>query len=432
VQSAGLQEAFFSSTSVRQDQDVLLKLLQSCKQLHADVAQHCAGQMTAVLRSQFVEHTAAFACWLKRHARILQALEVQLPGKSDDDDSEAHAALEAAVQALAGAMFDQQQHLQGLQRFTLKSNFWAPEILLQLPISLKMLDLSGTSAIEAQMAYALAPIDRLQQLTDLRIGRVHPSQLSTVKLPPLLQHLDMTVELDSQPKALANLAGWLRRHGRDVRSLGLSSFSAFRMLGPDHQEMELELWEEAIKLVAKGLITAGAPPPPAAAAGYQLQASALTTNTRRHMTATAQLSTGAAACSSSLNMQMLHCCPSEGHSTVVPLPALLLQQLPAATLTQLVCGVEFNKPEHLASLCRLTALRSLELLPQLSVCVGNIQPSNHSRDMLSPMSALQQLTALKFDYVSAQQLAHLQLPQLQRLIVCIRRHARGRLEEEEE
>uniref|UniRef100_A0A383VDM1 Uncharacterized protein n=1 Tax=Tetradesmus obliquus TaxID=3088 RepID=A0A383VDM1_TETOB len=95
-------------------------------------------------------------------------------------------------------MCEQQWHMQGLQRFTLKSSIWAAGILLQLPDSLKVLDLSGTNAAAAALRVrALAPIARLQQLTELRLGPVLVCQLLAAQLPPLLQQLDVTVELDS-------------------------------------------------------------------------------------------------------------------------------------------------------------------------------------------------------------------------------------------
>jgi hypothetical protein len=96
VQCAELQAALMGSTSVGQHQDVLLKLLQSCKQLHADVAQHCAGQLTAVLRAQRVEHAAVFASWLTRPAGLLQELEIQL------SDKLSFTCVEPAIEALVG------------------------------------------------------------------------------------------------------------------------------------------------------------------------------------------------------------------------------------------------------------------------------------------------------------------------------------------
>lgn len=195
LQCAELQAALLSNASVSQDQDVLLKLLQSCKELQAEAARHCAGSMKAVLRAHRGEYADALASWLQRHARLLQRLELQLMKTDPMYDGWS---IESAVDALAGAMSEQQWHMQGLQRFTLKSSIWAAGILLQLPDSLKVLNLSGTNAAAAALRVrALAPIARLQQLMELRLGPVLVCQLLAAQLPPLLQQLDVTVELDS-------------------------------------------------------------------------------------------------------------------------------------------------------------------------------------------------------------------------------------------
>lgn len=74
---------------------------------------------------------------------------------------------------------------------------------------------------EPEYQHVLSPITRIQQLTELRVGIVRPSHLLAVQLPPLLQQLDVTVELAGKHTALLELAGWLRQHGRIVRHLGL-------------------------------------------------------------------------------------------------------------------------------------------------------------------------------------------------------------------
>jgi hypothetical protein len=169
LRSAELQAAFLGSKYVGKDQEVLLKLLLSCKGLHAEVARHCAGELTAVLHPQELQH-AAFAKWLQRHTGLLQGIELTLCSSDG-------LCLPEVARTLAGALSKQQQHLQGLQRFTLNSTFRAvggSEILLQLPASLKMLDLSGHYADRDRNLQALA---RLQQLTELHLGSVQPCQL---------------------------------------------------------------------------------------------------------------------------------------------------------------------------------------------------------------------------------------------------------------
>lgn len=143
VQCGELQAALLSNTNVSHSQDVLLKLLLSCKDLRAQVARHSAGQMTAVLRTQRAEHAVAFVSWLQRHAGLLQGLKLQLPAKLAVDSG-----LEPAVKALAGAMIEHQQHMQALQCFTLKSGVWAAGILQHVPTSLTRLDLDLLAAVK--------------------------------------------------------------------------------------------------------------------------------------------------------------------------------------------------------------------------------------------------------------------------------------------
>uniref|UniRef100_A0A383VT61 F-box domain-containing protein n=1 Tax=Tetradesmus obliquus TaxID=3088 RepID=A0A383VT61_TETOB len=169
-----------------------------------------------------------------------------------------------------------------------------------------------------------------------------------------------------------------------------------------------------MEAIAEGV--KAAPPPQRAAAAAapdkagQPTASSTAKAATPHIVSTAPYS--------SWKMQALRCHPLGGVFRAVPLPGVLLKQLPAATLTRLVCSLEFKHPKHLAALCGLTALRSLEVLPQLEDGADLADCSSHA---LRPMSALQQLMVLKLDCVKACQLAHLQLPQLQRLVVCISR-----------
>uniref|UniRef100_A0A383WQG5 Uncharacterized protein n=1 Tax=Tetradesmus obliquus TaxID=3088 RepID=A0A383WQG5_TETOB len=415
-----VQAALLSHELVRQDQDVLLKLLQSCKELHPEVAHQCAGQMTAVLRPHRAEHAVAFATWLQRHAGLLQVLKLQLPGKRAEDVN-----AKQAVYALVGAMFEQQKQLQGLQRFYLTSSYWAAGILLQLPTSLKVLDLTGMDAASYKRVLALAPITRLQQLTEQRIGRVRPYQLASMKLPPLLHQLDVRVELGLQHSALLGLADWLRLHGRKVRYLRLDGLGVDAKLAANI-DSEIILWGTAMEAVAQGLKSAEEQLAVLASASP----SKPTANQTAKATA-ARLHNTDAAPQSSWKMQALDChliCASRQ----IPLPGLLLRQLPAASLMRLVCGLDFHTPEHLAALCSLTALRYLVVQPQQSVNAGPRGLLGCSSNVLGPMSSLQQLTVLKLGYVSVQQLAHLKLPQLQRLVAYARRAACGHTAEQQQ
>uniref|UniRef100_A0A383W6Q0 Uncharacterized protein n=1 Tax=Tetradesmus obliquus TaxID=3088 RepID=A0A383W6Q0_TETOB len=175
----------------------------------------------------------------------------------------------------------------------------------------------------------------------------------------------------------------------------------------------------------EALKAAAAPPAAAAAAPAAATAEMAGPHTARTATAAAPHSAGAAPPSScKLQLQLLGCSwrakyPEE-HPSALPLPSCFLQHLPAATLTQLVCAMDFSAPHHLAALCSLTALRSWEVLPQQR---GGPVLTHCSSTVLRPMSALQQLTALKFDRVRSGQFVHLQLLQLQRLVVDIKRAA---------
>jgi hypothetical protein len=128
-------------------------------------------------------------------------------------------------------------------------------------------------------------------------------------------------------------------------------------------------------------------------------------------------STNAAPCQDAWQLQSLRFCPSPG-CLVLPLTGVFLQQLPAATLTELVCKLDFKQPENLLAVCRSTALRSLCVLPALLDAGGEMRSNADYASMelvrlrggstcLSPMSALQQLTELKLPYVTHQQLVHL-------------------------
>uniref|UniRef100_A0A383W2D8 Uncharacterized protein n=1 Tax=Tetradesmus obliquus TaxID=3088 RepID=A0A383W2D8_TETOB len=279
-----------------------------------------------------------------------------------------------------------------------------------------MLDLSSPPAQRYETT-ALQPIARLQQLTELRLGRVRPSQLLAVQLPNRLQQLDVTVDVEWDPQALLGLADWLRQYGCVVRYLRLLDVKNKTPSWPAHEGFETQMWFDAMVAVADALESAEAP---LAAVTATHEAGGGTANSAAEGTLAVQHAAGAASCNS-WRMQTLCCHPGSGPHCAIGLPGLLFQQLPAATLTQLVCGLHFHEPQHLAALCGLTALRSLRLLPVLFDVV------ECSSSVLSPMSALRQLTALHVERVSVQQLAQLQLPQLRRLDVSIRSKGRAAL-----
>jgi hypothetical protein len=99
-----LQAALLGHSSVCQDPQVLLALLQSCKQLQAEAAAQCAGQLAvrAVLHRRPAVVAPSFAAWLQRHAGLLRELHVELRCLGSDGS--------AVLQCLQ----EQEQQLQAL------------------------------------------------------------------------------------------------------------------------------------------------------------------------------------------------------------------------------------------------------------------------------------------------------------------------------
>lgn len=108
-----MQAALLQHPAVTQNQQVVLALLQACKQLQVAVTERCSGQVPAVLRAQNLQQVLIFAQhWLPKHGSLLGQLEVQL-GDSSSCSWWWHTDKwrSAAVEALALAL-EQQQHLQ--------------------------------------------------------------------------------------------------------------------------------------------------------------------------------------------------------------------------------------------------------------------------------------------------------------------------------
>jgi hypothetical protein len=104
-----------------------------------------------------------------------------------------------------------------------------------------------------------------------------------------------------------------------------------------------------------------------------------------------------------------------------------LGSLPASSLTELQCSVDFGCERLVAALSSLTALNSLRIAyPTMTVKDDNsLTACSSLMDLpdsaFAPLSALLQLTQLQLGHVRAQQLAHLQLPQLQQLRAIVAR-----------
>jgi hypothetical protein len=96
------------------------------------------------------------------------------------------------------------------------------QILKHLPAArLRSLEITGSWG--AQADDILAPIARLQLLTELRIKEVMPpSQLLALQLPPQLQHLDVCFDLNHNTQQLQHFATWFGQHGAVARRIAFS------------------------------------------------------------------------------------------------------------------------------------------------------------------------------------------------------------------
>jgi hypothetical protein len=249
------------------DHKLLLTLMQASKQLQAEAAAEGAGQLavTVGLYEQQSPSAQGFAAWLEHHAGLLRELHVELRCLGSDGS--------AVLQCLQ----KQEQQLQALQCLELVSHSnwfasnlqdgWADPLLPHLPVGLRRLQLTGSRVIVQEDAvaalsrlqqltqltigwpytstatvklqhmpaglqsldltcsrewgflgqHALAPLSRLQQLTELRLGQVQSEQLG--QLPPALQQLDLTLLANKQGHRKA--ASWYQLHAHIVRRLVL-------------------------------------------------------------------------------------------------------------------------------------------------------------------------------------------------------------------
>jgi hypothetical protein len=243
---------------VLRDQQVVAKLLQTSKQLQDAAASVWAGQQHIELHTDQVQKAASFVQWLRKHARLLQSLDLQLVS-SIRHGGTMHwdATAEALAAALQGAADEDEDALQALQNVSLTGDAAGASVLQALAAaqltqltaelhttqycrpdapairalsaltSLRSLDLrilpldirhlctkSGQfkrTLPAIPEGNALAPLAGLQQLTRLQVGPVYPGQLQ--KLPPQLQQLHVTVSLGYRPQHLLQLAAWFRQYG---------------------------------------------------------------------------------------------------------------------------------------------------------------------------------------------------------------------------
>jgi hypothetical protein len=453
LESPQLIAALLGHHSICQDPQVLLVLLQASKQLQAGAALQCAGQLAveAVLPERPAAVTQGFVAWLQRNAGLLRELHVELRCLGSDSSAVLQCLQEQQqqLQALQGLAVDNRRssHANGLQ------DGWANSVLPHLPVGLRRLQLTGPHWFGLAMQQdelaafsrlqqltqltvnfrpfselqlvphlrslditacadwcdgdqdqdqdALAPLCRLQQLTELRLGKVTAAQLG--------QQLDVTLAAGVRSQHHKQAAAWFKQHSGIVRRLILDGGCG---LLTDHRDWKY-VWgedEEIDNILAALEVVAGAFASVAAAAAVPSVP-------------------GAASTTSSSRYPLQSLC-------VIGMPWLLdgnaVRSLPAGSLTALECSMNFNSSQELVS-----AISSLTALQALRVAYAGAPRYSSDKDsdiydwhdsVLAPLSALQQLTQLQLPMVRAAQLAHLRLP---RLLVLTATAARTRHRSEE-
>jgi hypothetical protein len=405
---------------------VVAALLQTSQQLQAAVAQLLPGQLPVVLHARKLQQVTSFAQWLQKHGGLLRDVAVHVAGGVDIVHAHnKHGWRPAAVAALTAAL--QQAAAVGplpLRSFTLKGALATPDLLQQLPAmhltqlnaevqlgcrdsrnavqalsNLHSLTLYDHTAVCAarDMLHLLAA--GLQQLTQLRFGMNTPAQLCylAAKLPPQLQHVHVVVATIPNAQQLELLGTWLKHYGHILSTLQLYNTCT---AGPG--------WESAWSSVGSAIQEAATAAAAAAAAAGSAPAA----------------SSAAAATSSCSNKSWQLQSFNASVANDMPGAALtqLLQYAPAHSLTELGCYLTRPGKAQVLELCRLTALRSLQL------GLGSTTCGRQPDDLLAPLSGLQQLTTLELrGAVHRVQLQHLQLPRLQRLHALLSRITTNRV-----
>jgi hypothetical protein len=369
-----LLTALLGHHSISREQHIIAALQATSKQLQAAVAQQLLGQLPVVLRTDAPRRMHALAQWLQKHAGLCQGLDLQVSHNSEKSSwvyvhggllvrdvrwPDAVAAVAKALQDAAAAAGSSM-----LRSVSLTGNAAEASILQQIPpqqlTQLRLeVDYSSSASLQAIAALPglrslhltvpagttwrtaddfLAPLAAgLQQLTELQIGPVRLAQPK--QLPPKLQQLHVTINLNGDLQQLAQVASWLQRiSGGIIKSLGLQN-------GPIPED------------------------------------SATFKATMGQLVAFIQ----AAASRDQVRLESLTLRGSAG---------TLLQQLPVCSLTQLKCFANWGSLPAAAAaaavgaICSMTSLRSLQL-PYSGI---NMQRN----DALTPLSTLQQLMQLQF------------------------------------
>jgi hypothetical protein len=475
--------ALLAHSSIARDQELVLTLLQASKQLQAAAAAECAGQLAVNvgLYERQSPKAQAFAAWLQHHAGLLRELHVELRCLGSDASAVLQSLQEQqqqlqALQCLA-LVSDSNVYTNSLQ------DAWADPLLPHLPVGLRRLQLTGSNitaqgdalaalsrlqqltqltigwpikvglgaslsseAIQLQHLPeglrsldltccegwdededpdALAPLSRLQQLTELRVGKVQPQQLG--QLPPVLQQLDVTLLASVEDHKEA--AAWYQQHANIVRRLVLDGgeegmrWKDLSEYLEDGWDDVLDAFPEAFNAVAQAATAAAAAElrpdstqlPASRATGTATVAARRTPAPQQTFPSAANSSGSSTSTSSKLRLQSLR---------VVHMPWLLgesLSSLPASSLTELECSVNSGCEQLVASLSSLTALHSLRILYSATWDDYSDSLMDLPDSAFAPLSALLQLTQLQLGHVRAQQLPHLELPQLQQLRAVVAR-----------
>jgi hypothetical protein len=387
--------------SISQDQLIIAALQATSKQLQAAVAQQLPEQLPVLLRTNMPSRMQALAQWLQKHAGICQGLELHIIRSSEESDwfyayqgflhvkdvrwPDAIAAVSKALQEAAAATGTVRLQSFSLTGFSLTGSTAVAALLQQMPaqhLTRLCVEVDYSSSVSLQAVAALtglhslrlissadsawsvaddtfAPLAAgLQQLTQLQVGPVLLDQLK--QLPPKLQQLH--VDIDVHSDQLVQLADWLQQRSGIVSSLGLR-------YGPRWQDEESSA---SFKTAMEKLFA----------------------------------SIQAAASSDRFGLESLSLTGFDSIRSAGP----LLLQLPAGSLTELRCGIDWGSAADVDALCSLTRLRSLHI-----ECSDFEHVIAQRDDALAPLSALQRLTQLHLQEVRSAQLAVLQLPRLQRL-----------------
>lgn len=402
--------------SISRDQQAVAQLQLVSKELNAAVSQLLAGQVPVALAvhekslrraDEQIQRVHMLVHWLSKHAGLLQTFDLQLQCRIDAE------AAAAAGYWRVGPALQQAACIRPLQlqSFCLQGILVNAGILEQLPVPhltrlCADVDVSRYASMQAIAALSglrclqlcssdtaastdnvLAPLARLPQLTELHVGTVRPAQLQWV--PATVQQLHLAVGRLSA-RQLEQLATWLAERASIVRALQL-------LLDPSTHS---PAWRSALDALVAAFQTAVA------------AATAAPTGAAAVSAAPAAAAAPASATCSSWQLQQLTINSLSELASAwlqVTTAGRIMQHLPAGTLRRLDCKVTWSDAAQINTVCTHTGLRSLSL-------GGNADMRAHADDVLQPISALQQLTALTLaGCFRREQLQHLQLPQLQHL-----------------